>query len=79
MHSDARSAGTERRTNRRVASCNQGAHHLTEVATILALGIQRLRARQGALRGSTEETVGLDFTALGSGHATPRQREVPHP
>ena len=53
--------------------------HLTEVATILALAIHRLRARQGALRGSTEETVGLDFTAHGSGHATPRRREVPHP
>jgi|GEM_PF-4857630 len=53
--------------------------HLTEVATILALGIQRLRARQGALRGSTEETVRLDFTAHGSGHAPPRRREVSRP
>jgi hypothetical protein len=52
------------------------ADHLHEVAQILALAIHRLRARQGALRGSTEETVRLDFTAHGSGHATPRQREV---
>jgi hypothetical protein len=50
--------------------------HLTEVATILALGIQRLRAREGATGGSTEETVRLDFAAHGSGHATPRRREV---
>jgi hypothetical protein len=50
--------------------------HLTEVATILALAIQRLRARQGATGGSTEETVRLDFAAHGSGHATPRRREV---
>lgn len=55
------------------------AEHLTEVATILALGIQRLRARQGALRGSTEETVRLDFPAHESGHATPRRREVSGP
>ena len=53
--------------------------HLTEVATILALGIRRLRAPQGAPRGSTEETVRLDFAAHGSGHAPPRRREVPGP
>lgn len=53
--------------------------YLTEVASILTLGILRLRTRQGALRGSTEETVRLDFAARGSGHATPRRREVPRP
>lgn len=53
--------------------------HLTEVATILALGIQRLRARQGTSGSSTEETVRLDFSGQRSGHATPRRREVSCP
>lgn len=63
--------------NMRAASCDAGAQHLTEVASILALGIQRLRARQGTTESSTEEPVRLDFSATRSGHATPRRREVP--
>jgi hypothetical protein len=47
------------------------AERLDEIAEILAAGILRLRARQGALGGRTRKQVRVDFSPRRSGHVRP--------
>jgi len=51
------------------------ASHLAELAELLARGLIRLRLRRSTREGSTRETVRVDFSAGGSGHAAPQERK----
>jgi len=48
---------------------------LPELAELLARGLIRLRLRRSTREGSTRETVRVDFSPGGSGHAAPEERK----
>jgi hypothetical protein len=57
---------------------SQNLEHLTEIAEILALGLQRLIARQSSELSADSGESSLHYDASQSGHAGPLSPEVPH-
>jgi hypothetical protein len=57
---------------------SQNLEHLTEIAEILALGLQRLIARQSSELSADSGEKSLHCDAGQSGHAGPVSPEVPH-
>jgi hypothetical protein len=57
---------------------SQNLEHLTEIAEILTLGLQRLIARQSSELSADSGESSLHYDASQSGHAAPVSPEVAH-